>query len=143
MKYIDFGILARTVFPDGSNWEFEGESQTLRIFSKKQEFEVAIQLLDRSLNDVSLEVRANECHNRLNDSIQREFGSATSTSIESINGHTWTGYQAVTALEDGQFQVNRIIVGLLTYVIFHVSFKIMNKKICGDLLSIIEGIEVN
>ena len=49
------------------------------------------------------------CYSALEDHIRNSVGPPFQTSVQEVEGETWTGYQGVTALDEFRFLVNRVI----------------------------------
>ena len=133
MKQIDIGNLFSLRAPEEATWSWDGVEGKLHVICETPPFSITFHII----HFLRGEDRIKACHQYLEDHVRNVIGPPFQTSVQEVSGETWEGYQAVTAIGDKQFKVNRCVVSLFDGLLLRIEFD-TGRDIEESLVEIME-----
>jgi hypothetical protein len=81
------------------------------------------------------------CHQFLIEHVEHVIGPPYQTSIDSVEGTSWSGHQAVTHLAEDKFLINRVIANDPRGYVLRLEFETSGRKQLEWFIEVVEGIE--
>lgn len=77
----------------------------------------------------------------LSKHVEESIGPPFQTSVQQVEGESWIGYQAVTALGGTNFLVNRVLASKVSDDALRIEFNVTEDDILETWLEILESVE--
>ena len=87
------------------------------------------------------ENRMDWSYRTLSKHVEESIGPPFQTSVQQVEGESWIGYQAVTALGETQFLVNRVLASKVSDDALRIEFNVTREDISETWLEILESVE--
>lgn len=135
MKTIRIGSILSVCVAEGGRCEKDAQQDCLWLTAAAGDEGVSL-FLFQGIDGAG----AGWCYDWLGKHLEEVVGPSFQTSVQRVEGDSWAGYQAVTALSETRFLVNRVIASKVSDYAARLEFTASNTAMPEHVVEMLESL---